>query len=527
MTREINPEDYIGMKIVSPGGQYVGEIGSVFASAGEEQSEKLIAAVSPHRQLGEKLTLWRTVPLEGAHMHTGGELTVPYRVEQVHTSPAFSYTPETLDVSVSRKILAHYGRDPSEAPDLAENALISPPGALKHDTAEEEQCIPGIMAWQVSTEEAGWAQAAQLVGLGMQLSGHHALLKEWEADAKALLLPRFDALGETRIEDAAGKAIAELGLPLDIDGLNPSTEINPEERAAHQQALWWECQFNNYGAARGAALVLLLLGLSAPHQVVRVTSASELLRLTEKRHALVDLLRSGCMSDSQTVREISVNALARFEEEHESLSKFQKTEHQPGSDDPSHSSITIHGTWAAFNSWWQPNSDLSTHIRAACSPDLWNAPNPFTWAGGYNNAARQRAASRLRTWTANNLIRELKCVYAHSHGANVALESALEGVQIRLLVLLHPAIVRRSVIETDRILRRVGRILAFCTRWDIVILSDRAIRLFPSLDPRIEVVYRGWFDHSRYTSKDVWEKLGIADKVGAEMQMVDPNFPVP
>ncbi|MFD0152266.1 hypothetical protein ACWGQ4_19120 [Streptomyces sp. NPDC055721] len=525
MTKDFHPDDYIGMKMVSSGGQYIGEIGSIFAPTGQEHGEGLIAAVSPRRQLGEKLTLWLTVPLEGAHMHAGGELTVPYRVEQVHTSPAFSHTPRSLDTDTFGRILAHYGGNPSEAPDLAENTLITRPEALNRDIAEDAQYIPGYLAWTTSSEDSGWAQAAQLVGLGMQLSGHHALLADWEEDAKALVLPRFGALGEMDIEEAAGKAIAELGIPLEVGDLTPSTTMDRDERAAHQQALWLECHFNNYGAARGAAVALLMLGLSSPYEVARVISASELLRLSDKSTALTGILRRGCKSNSSTIREISVNALARFDDESEFIENFQNSEHKPGSDAPSLSSITVHGTWSAFNTWWQPDSELSAHIRATCSPDLWNAPHSFTWGGGYNNNARQRAASRLRTWVANNGIQELKCVYAHSHGANVALESALEGVQIRLLVLLHPAIVRRSVIETDRIRRRVGQILAFTTHWDIVVLADRAIRLFPRLDPRIEVVQKGWFGHSRFTKKEVWEDLRIADKVGAEMLMVDPNFP--
>ncbi|MGP3924656.1 hypothetical protein [Streptomyces sp. 8N616] len=540
-------ENYIGMKVVSYDGQYLGEIGSVFASSAASGIDRFIAAISPERERGRRLTLWKTVPLSGARERAGArEVVVPYGVDRVKTAPEFSVTPRELDAAAAREISLHFDLS-ARLLEGAVNLLLPEPSTSlggylpgAHDRKsgaatsingadpEIDQPLPGNHAWSDRSEIGAWSQAAQLVGLGIQLTGHSSLLGEWQEEARILLLPNVGPFDGRGTVVAAQTAFDRLGLSLTAREFLDSPDCVPEEhRSEIQEILWVESHLNDYGASREAAIALLLVSLSSPHEIVRAVVASELSRFSEVSSGVIDVLLEGCRSLSTTVCDISANALARIGGHCRLLSDFQNEGEDIGPETSSHTSITVHGTWARFNAWWRPDSELASYIRGTCSSDLWNQASPFSWGGGYKNDARQRAGGKLRTWTGRKRINCLETVYAHSHGANVAFYAALEGVNMRLLVLLHPAIVRRSRFDEDRILESVGRVIAFTTCWDLVVLADRAHRFFPSLDPRLEETRSGWFSHRTFTKQSVWESKELPDVIDFERGLVDPNFPVP
>ena len=109
---------------------------------------------------------------------------------------------------------------------------------------------------------------------------------------------------------------------------------------------------------------------------------------------------------------------------------------------------TVHGTFASKASWIQRDSKLGQALAARLGPGVTIAP--FTWSGGNNPAARERAQQELR-----DHLRELRnqhdCaqqfIIAHSHGGNVALyamrDDELRAATSGVVCLATPFIVAR------------------------------------------------------------------------------------
>ncbi|MGV8966576.1 MAG: hypothetical protein ACOH2F_09870 [Cellulomonas sp.] len=193
-------------------------------------------------------------------------------------------------------------------------------------------------------------------------------------------------------------------------------------------------------------------------------------------------------------------------------------------------STCIHGTWArhAHNRWYVPKSSLFQHIKEFATPGLFDKRDYFRWTSGYTEDARSAGADDLINWRKKNGS-EFDTVYAHSHGGNVALEAAERGEQIRLLVLLHAPITRRSAEQWALIKANVGRIASFRTRADLVMLAD-GLHTGSSLDLPADVLRGGsvmphvtnpggYFSHRYYLREEVWEEYDIASDIALERKL--------
>ncbi len=101
----------------------------------------------------------------------------------------------------------------------------------------------------------------------------------------------------------------------------------------------------------------------------------------------------------------------------------------------------LHGTWAgksgSQSAWWEPGGNFASKVQTAVS-DFYAYSDYFYWSGGNSDAARKQAAADFEKWVDLRLKPEdgklrLLC---HSHGGNVALLAAQNGLEIDKLFLL-------------------------------------------------------------------------------------------
>ncbi|MER6127894.1 hypothetical protein ABT173_35990 [Streptomyces sp. NPDC001795] len=532
---EVSAENLLGNHLFSFDGQNVGRVDFVFTGSGGEAAGSRVAAVASHFR-GRKVRLWKLVPIRGARLRHDGAIVVPFGRELIQSAPELASAPTDLGAEMASRVQNHYSgvhpgielkgpfsRKPLPASGLerfAPSIEEEPESGATGDSLILSP-IPGDEAFSHSSESAHWAQAAQLIGVGVQLSGHHDVLDDWEDDARTLLIPRVESLRRGDPWPQAKVALEKMGL---LDAFYSVQKAPPRcerEFATLQSRLWEESYLNQCGVSSEAATALLYSGLFSPNELVRTSSASQLSWLVEDIEGEIrNHLVQGCQSDSYTVQMISAGALARHEEDHEVLQNFINS--QPsGPTEDAHTSTIVHGTWAANGVWWRPEGDFFQFLKQRVSPDLYDGEGYFRWSAKWKKKERRKAGFKLVDWLNANVnplpgtrIREFDTVFGHSHGANVALAAGLIGAKITFLVLLHPAIDRRSPREMQLILSNISGVLAFFPHFDLTVLADRSLRGFPRHDEKVvERNIPGWFKHDALLDPYTWLQNGLINEL--------------
>jgi len=96
--------------------------------------------------------------------------------------------------------------------------------------------------------------------------------------------------------------------------------------------------------------------------------------------------------------------------------------------------IVIHGTGAAYETWWRWGSDFTAFLNSIAGT-VYKGSDPFSWNGYLDELSRDVAATNLVGWIKAHPTNHLTVV-AHSHGGNVALLASRRGAVINRLVLL-------------------------------------------------------------------------------------------
>ncbi|WP_371548088.1 hypothetical protein OG266_22715 [Streptomyces sp. NBC_00554] len=207
-------------------------------------------------------------------------------------------------------------------------------------------------------------------------------------------------------------------------------------------------------------------------------------------------------------------------------------------------SITIHGTWAALkrkSEWWRPRGRLFRYLQTNPPADptepglgpvganLYARWDRFSWTGTLASGARLAGAEDLERWKERHGCHFDK-IFAHSHGGNVALDSAQEfETRIDLLILMNTPAHERSAEEWGKISHAIDRILSLRCRFDLVVLSDRGYSamsgiatngIFPYDRVRDYPIPNQWFDHSAITHPRVWKGNDLALLVANEAEQV-------
>jgi hypothetical protein len=430
--------------------------------------------------------------------------------------------------------------------------------------------IPGAYAFEAVGEEAGWSQAAQLVGLGLQLNGRTDILN-MNDDAESLDIPQVPRVTHRMpIYDLESFLRSrKIDVPFRWHMLHgwsqptnrrmfESNQIVPPDPQTMELAelvddvslrLYEETLDRHSDTDTRAAEALLHLSQFSRYQVVRVAAAAI---LASRRLRLwwptIEALADGCLSESDTVQQIAADALSHIAPRHpallELLSQMGKG-NQPGTSSAG-TSIIIPGTWARFRSlWWQPGGSLFRYLQqepgqfepadATLLPvghDLYEQADFYRWTDGLSGTDRTAAADDLARWAGAREVHDFKKVIAHSHGGNVALDAAaLCGLRIDLLVMLHTPPHRRSNETWGQISEVVQRIVSMRTKFDLVVLLDlcwssvkltRTTWKFPK--KRVHNwTFPFWFSHGTLTDPDVWMERGIAKEVAAAYALTRPN----
>jgi len=350
--------------------------------------------------------------------------------------------------------------------------------------------IPFPSAFGASGDAAILSQAAILLLMEPELRRNRAMLVEYK-DAKRTL----------RVPTISGKK-----LRIRVEEVESSLGLSPLSSA---RALLPTRRFRRlaHGLGRKPSLVavagLMESCLRHPHPLVRAAAAIAYFALTSEPSRLIGILEDCAHNDDDLVRHVAATGLARLAPESPHLAELSKKA-SPDTQGPSaHTSLLIHGTWAANEQWWKPGGDFHSYLLNGVRPDLYANADAFSWSGIYSEAARAIAATELQAWLAGHAIQR-PYLLTHSHGGSVAMLATQNGLNTGPLVLLSCPV--HSIYMPD--FSRTGPVVSIRVKLDLVILADGGGQRFH--DPRIrEHVLPIWFNHFATHDPAVWQRYHL------------------
>ena len=304
--------------------------------------------------------------------------------------------------------------------------------------------VPGHEAFERTDSAAVQSQAALLLLLGRQLRGDdRALLARAAAtenegfvdpvpddDLRAFPVPRLRPTGE-RLGVRRISALLAESFGSDITatpaGIAKSRNLRRPLRQLADQLYATPDPI--------VAAQLMEASLRHPEELTRVAAAASYFELSTQPKRLIRMLAGGTRSEDELVRDVAAVALARISPSHARLRQLTKGSPIRSRRKPSRTSLMVHGTFAKNSSWWQPSGDFHEFIRRTVRPDLYGANDRFDWSGGYSDDARAMAATDLRDWVNVHNLAGLD-IFAHSHGANVAMLASQSGLTVGTLVMM-------------------------------------------------------------------------------------------
>jgi hypothetical protein len=243
--------------------------------------------------------------------------------------------------------------------------------------------------------------------------------------------------------------------------------------------------------------------LRHPHEMVRAAAAFSYFGLTSEPARLVGILEDCTHSKDALVRDIAATGLARLAPESPRLLELSKKTRQETLGPSAHTSLLVHGTFAANEQWWKPGGNFHSYLLNGIRPDLYANPDAFSWSGIYSDAARAIAATDLRDWLNAHSVQS-PYLLTHSHGGSVAILATQNGLSTGPLVLLSCPV--HSTYRPD--FSMTGPIVSIRVNLDLVILVDGGGQKFR--DPRIaEHVLSLWFNHFATHDPDVWRRYNL------------------
>lgn len=252
------------------------------------------------------------------------------------------------------------------------------------------------------------------------------------------------------------------------------------------------------------AAALVEAGLHSRSRLVRTAAATAALDTTGPREDVVAVLEQSAGARDADVREMARTGLARARPDHPLLDRYVVGGRGPGHrEEPSHTAVVSHGTWAAKSTWWRPGGSFYRYLDAQ-RPPLHLHSESFGWSGDYSDAARSLAADDLIDWVAAQHL-ERPDHLAHSHGATVANLATRRGLELGRLVLMG------CPVHTDWLpdLRNVKALLDVRVKLDLVIMADRGGQRLPARfrdERKVHEERNGWFSHAATHDPDYWDE---------------------
>jgi hypothetical protein len=379
--------------------------------------------------------------------------------------------------------------------------------------------LAGDRAFRDDSVEAAWSQAAQLIGLGVQLRGDSPLLASLESAVERLRVPRVPP-----IEPIPPAAVTE---NLRARGLSFGTETEYAPAPPWSQAFLWDELARSTEPDPMGAVALLYASLFSQHEINRVAAAVTLQPLlTELPSFIHSILVDGCFSEAETIRHLAADALARFDPQNPALLALTGREETEIGGDPAHTSTVVHGTWARWKrdgrvggKWWEPGSKFFNYVRDEVSADLYAGDHYFRWSGGYHDQDRTQGAEGLRRWCAVHHVSRFDVLYTHSYGATLALLASMPGghyppIRARVAMLLSAP----AVIPPGCDCSGFTRVLSLRSAFDFVLIMNRTIGSFPAPIEELRAPIPPWYGHGATHNRLVWRRLGIAAELKFELK---------
>ena len=170
--------------------------------------------------------------------------------------------------------------------------------------------------------------------------------------------------------------------------------------------------------------------------------------------------------------------------------------------------IIIHGTFASNGKWWRSGGDFFEYVKKDLNrSDLYGQTDQFKWSGKNRDRKRRQASVALKSWLKGHPSKKVN-IFAHSHGANVAMLATHKDVYIDRLIMLSPP-VRKD----------------YFAKWANVGVAHN---IQASFDPVVAIAHGGqWFNlsqvkekklkasgHSASHEPDVWRREKLANVIG-------------
>jgi hypothetical protein len=356
--------------------------------------------------------------------------------------------------------------------------------------------IPGPEAFERRGRDARLSQAAIVLTAGAAVAGEMYRVEEPEALGLPRNMERIARRQKLPVRDAAAPLGIDLSSHLEDPGLRvpPSTSREiARQLVAHPTPL--------------TAASLVEANLHSDSRLVRTSAAVAALDTTGPRPDVRDRLVEGATSRDPLTRELGRIGLARIEPQHDLLRRFVgPSARLSGTDEPSHTAVLTHGTFASATRWWRPGGEFYSYLDGLVPPLKLHSPS-FQWSGQYSDGARQLAAQQLALWIVDQNLQQPD-FFAHSHGGTVANLATLRGVVFDRLVLLSWPVHAEWFPDFGN----VRKIIDIRVHVDLVIIADRGGQTFrppPAHANKVEAHVNGWFEHSDTHEPAYWERYGL------------------
>jgi len=354
--------------------------------------------------------------------------------------------------------------------------------------------IPFPRAFGATSDTAILSQAAILLLMEPGLRRNRVMPSEYQSARRTLRVPTISASGR-RVK------VEEVESPLRLRPLSAVREAVPARRF-RGLASDLAKKKNHLAAAS-----LMEACLRHPHALVRAAAALSYFGLTSEPSRLIGILEDSARSDDDLVRAVAATGLARLAPESPRLAELSRKTTVANTGASAHTSLLVHGTWAANEQWWKPGGDFHSYLLNGVRPDLYANADAFSWSGIYSEAARAIAAVELQSWLAGHGIQN-PYLLTHSHGGSVAMLATQNGLNTGPLVLLSCPV--HSIYTPD--FAKTGRVVSIRVKLDLVILADGGGQKFS--DPRItEHILPIWFDHSATHDPAVWQRYNLGSVI--------------
>jgi pimeloyl-ACP methyl ester carboxylesterase len=269
---------------------------------------------------------------------------------------------------------------------------------------------------------------------------------------------------------------------------------------------------------RDPAGKLIAASLLDEDPLVQVAAAAAALRV-DKKNPVAEAILDEATRDSDEIAELSRAILTS---DRQTETRAIEIEYPPGEPDPAADSTLIHGTWARWGRWWQPDGKLYRYLRDEESlfPHLYQGPDPFKWSGYFNFRVepkrtkdwnRQQAADSL-AWWAHRRLKSDPDLIGHSYGGSLSMMATRAEKRVRGMVLLSPAVHRTCLPDPAN----YERVLHVTTKLDLVLLADLStpslLRSLPNVVER-RIKRRGLMGHGATHDPRVWRESDLAEYV--------------